>query len=240
MNRWSLRAAKLLRGSRTRLGRRALLRGVGASEEHRRVLASLDDVDLVLDVGANRGQFALLCRTVIPKASIESWEPLEGPSLRFRALFGGDPAVVLHQCALGALSGQLLMHETHADDSSSILMPVAAVRGVDVRREVEVNVRRLDDYDLSRHAAGRVLLKIDVQGYEDRVLEGAKKTLEMVSYVLVEMTFGKYYSDQASATEILERLFGAGFEVVGVHNVDTFASGHQADFLLSRVGTRDG
>ena len=75
----------------------------------------------VVDVGANRGQFALVARRQFPKARIISFEPLVEPAAVFRRVFKSDPLTSLHQIAIGPEEKKLPMHVSRADDSSSLL-----------------------------------------------------------------------------------------------------------------------
>ena len=87
-------------GYRTSL-RRA---GVAAAIEHESLLKTLDFATVV-DIGANRGQFALVARRCFPAARIIAFEPLAGPAERFRTALGGDPLITLHQVAIGPANG---------------------------------------------------------------------------------------------------------------------------------------
>ena len=88
--------------------------------EHLSVLES-SDCDFIVDVGANRGQFALIARKVFPKAKIHSFEPLEEPMQIFRRIFAGNPHVTLYPCAIGREKTTATIHVTKDDDSSSML-----------------------------------------------------------------------------------------------------------------------
>ena len=93
----------------------ALRRGVAPSLEHLRVLRLLRPSS-VIDIGANRGQFALAVRHVLPQAAIDSFEPLPEPAAVFRRVFAGDTRVTLHACAIGERAGTTSMHVSARDD----------------------------------------------------------------------------------------------------------------------------
>ena len=100
--------------------RRALRRGAAAGVEHEAMLKLLV-LDTVVDIGANRGQFALAVRRCAPGARIISFEPLDGPAAIFRRVFAGDSQVVVHPVAIAPESGLKTMHISGRDDSSSLL-----------------------------------------------------------------------------------------------------------------------
>ena len=98
----------------------ALMKGTAAGTEHKAVLKRLN-LDFIADVGANRGQFALISRKIFPRAIIHSFEPLEEPAKIFKNIFGNDPDVTLHTYAIGREKTTATIHVTKDDDSSSVL-----------------------------------------------------------------------------------------------------------------------
>ena len=171
--------------------RRGLRYGVAASIENHALMKSIRPATLI-DVGANVGQFSLLIRTLHPDTYIHAFEPLSRPAGRFARLFKGDDLTTLHRCAIGPLSGGTTMHVTGDDDSSSLLVPVAA-KTVGVE---QVAVRRLDEVLNGTDAMVRpVLLKLDTQGSELSALRSCGSLLDQVDFVYVEVAFIEAYSD---------------------------------------------
>ena len=99
---------------------RLLRHRVAAGVEHARVLSGLD-CRTVVDIGANRGQFALVARQCQPQARVISFEPLPAAAAKFRAVFAGDDRVTLHEVAIGPVPGNATIHISRRDDSSSLL-----------------------------------------------------------------------------------------------------------------------
>jgi hypothetical protein len=79
----------------------------------------------------------------------------------------------------------------------------------------EVQVRKLDEYSDQMELSSKTLLKIDVQGYEDRVLRGAEQVLQRVDYVLVEVSVAPLYEGQAQFDPIYSFLLQSGFSYAG-------------------------
>src|SRR5882762_193438 len=101
---------KMLRAMWIRDYRRALLRArVVASTEHDRILAGLQ-LNSVVDIGANRGQFALCIRHLYPDAQVFSFEPLSKPGRAWMRNFGADTRAQLFKKAVGLQSGSATMH----------------------------------------------------------------------------------------------------------------------------------
>ena len=217
---------------------RALLKGTAAGVEHRRLLQSLD-CRHVVDIGANRGQFALIARRCFPDARIDSFEPLAEPGSIYRSVFEKDKRVYLHACAIGPETGTATIHVSMHDDSSSLL-PISALQeslfpGTSEKETRTIDVRPLDEVLSAEDIHGPALLKLDVQGYEIPALQGCEGLLHCFTHVYVECSFVELYAGQAFADEVIAWLRGHGFILAGVYNMayDTRGKAVQADFLFS-------
>lgn len=187
---------KLFNILRDPLFARALLTGTAAGMEHRRLLQSLD-CRHVVDIGVNRGQFSLVARYCFSDARIISFEPLPGPAGKFRRVFSEDANVMLHEVAIGPDMGEVTMHVSAADDSSSLL-PINSLQdklfpGTAEARAQQVRVAPLREFIDPEEITGPALLKIDVQGYELEVLRGCEDMLDRFAYVYVECSFMELY-----------------------------------------------
>jgi hypothetical protein len=87
---------------------------------------------------------------------------------------------------------------------------------------IEVEMRTLDDVLAGAALAPKVLLKLDVQGYEDQVLAGAAAVLARTDYVAAEVSFRPLYQGQPLFDAIYARLVAAGFRYHG--NLDQIPS----------------
>jgi FkbM family methyltransferase len=218
---------------------RALIKGSAAGVEHDRVLRQLE-FQTVVDVGANRGQFALIAHRVFPLAKIHSFEPLEEPAAIFRHVFSSDPSVVLHEFAIGPDEKKMPIHVSRADDSSSLL-PISSLQntlfpGTDEKEVRTVQVKPLDAVLSAKDIEKPALLKLDVQGFEREALEGCKSLLALFSYIYVECSFVELYSGQSLAHEIISLLDEFGFIVSGIYNLsyDRHGIAVQGDFLFKK------
>ena len=214
----------------------ALLRKVAPTVEHQ-VALSRFQFATVIDVGANKGQFAYFASRQWPNAVLHCFEPLSGPRRKLQALLG--TRAEYHACALGAQAGVAEMHVASREDSSSLL-PLAERQKqlfkMDEVGRIEVPVKRLDDVVASK-LARPALLKIDVQGFEHEVLEGASATLAQVDVVYIEASFAELYSGQKLAPDIASFLVAAGFRQAGSYNEARDDAGKlvQADLLFIRI-----
>jgi FkbM family methyltransferase len=213
---------------------------VAAGVEHVSVLRNLSLLRTVVDIGANRGQFALAVRQIVPDAHIVSFEPLPGPAAIYRDIFGDDSSVVLHEMAVGAVAGEAIIHLSARDDSSSLL-PIterqnALFPGTAEIGTAVIRVVRLEDLLGADDIVEPALLKIDVQGFELVALEGCGDLLDRFAWVYVECSFVELYSGQASADSVVAWLYQRTFSLSGVYNMTYDDSGCavQADFLFIR------
>ena len=231
---------KLLRVLWVKPYRSAFLRTrVAASVEHDRILEGLG-LDTVVDVGANRGQFALCARRLYPRARIFSFEPLATPAATFRKVFADDPGVRLFGNAIGADSGTATMHVSRWDVSSSLLEFAQAQHDnfpfTEEAAEEEVRVARLSECLSAEDISGTALLKLDVQGFELVAIEGCADLLHRFRYVYVEASFVTLYVGQALASDVVARLLADGFHLACVANLTNGNARKpiQADFLFAR------
>jgi FkbM family methyltransferase len=232
---------KSLKSLRDPIFRKALRFGVSPSHENEAMLKSLGPIVTVVDVGANVGQFALLALRYLPQAEVHSFEPLPEPSERFERVMQGQPRVHLHRCALGAAEAKTEMHVSARTDSSSLLVPALQSKIYPGTQEVgvqEVRVTRLDSCLTAADIRSPALLKIDVQGYEQPVLEGCETLLPLFDWVFAELSFVELYANQALAPEVIAWLAAKEFGLYGVYISDmSYQNGRmiQGDFLFRRI-----
>lgn len=190
-------------------------------------------IDLILDVGANSGQFAREMRGKFPLAHIVSFEPLPGPFSKLKAWAQADGNATALNCALGEADGVLPIH-SHIDHSASSSMLAPAAEGLKVfpqmtRQEpVEVPVHRLDAAlaGIGRTAGPGALLKLDVQGFELAVLRGAPETLRAVGALICEVNIDPIYVGQAGFRDLAELAHQAGLRYAGNYAQHLAADGH--------------
>lgn len=220
----------------------ALVAGVAPAVEHRDVLRLLQ-VDGIIDVGANRGQFSLACRFALPGVPVVAFEPIPKEAETYRKVHGARGEVILIESALGETKGTATLHLSQSADSSSLL-PIGKKQIELFENTVEVGtitvpVHRLDDFASSWPGRSRQLLKLDVQGYELNVLRGAPETLKTCDYVYAECSEVALYDGQALRAEVENFLKSRGFVAQGRYNEQMDNEQLiQADYLFSRQPLR--
>ena len=197
------------------------LNGLNSRDDLRFVnFLEIHSIDTVLDVGANRGQFARDLIAAGYRGRIISFEPLpdaHAALVREASRYPGDWRIAPRK-ALSDTNGTATFFVTDCDTSSSLLMPldtfVEATPGVAVVQKIEVETARLDDLlpELGLQSS-RIFLKLDVQGSEARVLEGASNVMDQIIGLVTEMSFADLYAGQSSPVQVLDQLGRQGFDV---------------------------
>ena len=212
-----------------------LLKGVAPAVEHRYVLKSLHP-DLIIDVGANRGQFSLVSRMLFPFVPIYAFEPIPFEASVFKSVHVLASHVHLFCCAIGHYSGHATLHLSASSDSSSLL-PIGKVQtrlfpNTSEVGTLNVPITRLDEYFNLWCNNTALLLKIDVQGFELNVLRGSLRTLSLCAYVYVECSDIALYKGQSLQSDVHSFLLAHGFFLSCITNKHIVAGSLvQADYL---------
>lgn len=168
----------------------------------------------VIDVGANRGQFSVAACEIMRPRMVHAFEPLPDVGQRLTAAVARYPQVVVHRCALGAAPGRATLNVNSHSQSSSLL-PLAerhqrAFPDARAQRTATIDVKTLDTV-LPAELARPTLLKVDTQGYEAEVLEGAKNALDGIDWIVAELSFTPMYAGEALFNEMQQRLMDLGY-----------------------------
>jgi FkbM family methyltransferase len=166
---------------------------------------------LIVDVGANRGEFtAMMCR-IEPRCRVIAFEPGSAPLSKLVSRLADDPAVTIHSVAVSDKEGTADLFVMEASEFSS-LQRFRDESDVAIVGQETVRITTLDSVisDPVR------LLKIDVQGHEMRVIAGASETLARTDAVLLEVVFGSQYEGDATFCAVNETMEAHGFVFAGV------------------------
>jgi FkbM family methyltransferase len=240
MNLTILRFKKLFAALTTKENRRALRFGVAPSIEHNCSFAGLE-YKTIVDIGANKGQFALFARQQFPKAQIISFEPLKAASNIYATIFADDRRARLFKVAVGPHDGDAELFVTRDNDASSFFKPSSdgeALFGITVAGIERVPMVPLHQKIAAADIQRPALLKLDVQGFELDALQGCAELLSSFDQIYVEVSFVEVYAGQPLASAIIAWLSDRKFMLRGVFNqvVDQARRPIQADMLFARTG----
>jgi len=175
----------------------------------------------VLDVGANIGQYARRLRSLGYGGRIVSFEPQRKALGLLTAAADSDPGWEVVESGLGDRETVADLNITENGCSSSLLDPlprhVQAAPGARCVDQAPVAIRRLDDVLPELNLDERpVHLKIDTQGYELRVLEGATRAVERMQSIEVELSLVPLYEHGPLFEDVCAWLTRRGFRPVFV------------------------
>jgi len=163
------------------------------------------NIQTIIDCGANKGQFAKLSSDLFPLAKLFCFEPME---LAFDELNlwakTQNGRVHCFKLALGDVEGEIEMHlhDEHTQ-SSSILTTTSHAHQIYPQTKKQsiqkVGLSTLDNAlnPYISEMPQNILLKLDVQGYEDRVLKGGVEILKKASACILEVSLDSLYEGQA-------------------------------------------
>ena len=207
-------------------------------------LLASNRIDLVFDVGANVGQYASSLREGGYRGRIVSFEPLTSAFSRLQANAKGDPHWEVVNMGMGDRDERATINIAGNSQSSSLLdMLPAHVKSAPVSAYVgkeEITVSRLDSVFSRYHRPGdRTFLKLDAQGYERKILEGASASMAEILGIQLEMSIEPLYSNEMTYLEMLGYLAGLGFTLASIEpGFSDPVSGRmlQMDGILFRSG----
>ena len=192
---------------------------------HLQLLFARLEINCVLDVGANLGQYARFLREHGYQGHIVSFEPVPEAFEQLRHAMSGDPKWRGFQYALGERDGEAGFQVSGGDAQASSLLelndegPKRWGSDHELARRETVEVRRLDtvlDTVTEGIPRPRIYLKMDTQGYDLRVLEGAGARLPDVLALQSELAVHEFYQGMTPFAEALARFRAYGYAITGI------------------------
>jgi FkbM family methyltransferase len=189
------------------------LRSLAAARE-----GLLAEVDVVFDVGANAGQYGEMLRELGFTGRLVSLEPVAEAYAELERRAAADGAWEAIRVAASDVDGEITLNVTGDSRSSSVLPRnerFADKAGWAPKESRSVTARRLDGLveELLRPDE-RAYLKLDIQGYERTVLDGAGEALARFDALELELSVTPLYEGQPSLAEMLPLLARHGFRPV--------------------------
>lgn len=169
----------------------------------------------ILDIGANDGHSVRVFRELMPDVTIHSFEPLADCFQQVKAELTKQPPGEAHHFALGDVDETTIIHRSDYSPSSSLL-PMDKLHRDEFpksanSREEQIQVRRLDGIAAELRLSTPIIAKIDVQGFEDRVIRGGRQTFASVAAIVVELSSYPLYEGQPSFAAVHDQLAELGF-----------------------------
>jgi FkbM family methyltransferase len=210
--------------------------------QRRVALMKRSGINMVLDVGANAGQFGKSLRSLGFRGRIISFEPLTDAFAALQRTTANDALWTCHNIGLSDVD-QIAVINVSANSFSSSFLPVSA-RSVRIEPSIayvgrqEAQLRRLDGIiDQIIRPGEIVYLKIDTQGYELNVLKGALNAIKRAPLIQLETAFSRGYEGQPLIEDVIGYMRELGYRIVAIEpgwEDFTTAEMLEADLIFAR------
>lgn len=179
------------------------------------------DIDCVLDIGANQGQYGQMLRSIGYQGYIVSFEPVKQSYRALSAVASQDSQWITYRLALGATNHQTQINLFDNSFLNSCLPPNPDRElfwgEMISHRQETIEVRTLDSiYPVVVTQVGsdrRLLVKIDTQGFDLEVVKGGEATLGRALCIQSEVAFAPIYQHNPTYNQVLETFAALGFHV---------------------------
>ncbi len=209
------------------------------SERRQMQIVKTKNIDMILDVGANTGQYGLHLRRLGYTGEIISFEPMKKAFNELEKKAAKDSKWSAMAYALGDEDGSSIINISENSYSSSILemLPTHEDSAPDSKyvAQEEIVIKKLDSiFDSICNNGSNIMLKVDTQGFEKSVLDGALNVLDKISVVELEMSLVPLYENNTLYLEMIQFMTSKGFDL---HMIDDVFSNSETGQLLQVDGT---
>ena len=191
----------------------------------KRLLKIMDncDIDTIFDIGANTGQHAKITREFGYNKRIISFEPLKDAFAILKKNASKDNNWIVNNYAIGNQDGDNIINIAGNSQSSSILnmLPVHLEGAPESKyiAQQEIKIKKLDSiFNSFSSKENRVMLKVDTQGFEKNVIDGAKASLSRVMIIQLEMSIVPLYENEMLFVDMIKYLDTKGFQLFSLEN----------------------
>ena len=194
------------------------------SEQRQLKILRSKNIDTVLDIGANTGQYGLYLRSLGYTERIISFEPMQTAFTELQKNADRDKGWIAMHYALGNEDGSTVINVSGNSQSSSILEMLpsheeSAPSSKYVTKE-NIEIKKIDTiFDSFCDMNANVMLKIDTQGFEKSVLDGAVNSLDRVSIIELELSMVPLYENPILFVEMIKIMEGKGFQLQAMEHV---------------------
>lgn len=186
--------------------------------------------NVIIDVGSNRGQSIEEFLKVYTNYEIHCFEPLNNLYEELKKKYGDNKNIYLNNYALGEQNKESNFFKYHNDVNSSFNKPIYGsnwekkkkkffdIKNL-IKEELKVKILKLDEYFKINNLKFIDLLKIDTQGYEDKVLNGSLETLKSnkINFIQIEFIMGNQYENRLNIIDYENYLIKNNFRLYGVN-----------------------
>ncbi len=180
-------------------------------------------IDTLFDIGANAGQYSSNMRELGYRKKIISFEPLKSAFEELKKASSKDNNWFVNNYALGNENIRSMINVSGNSYSSSILnMLPSHLKGAPESKYIaqeEIEIKKLDSiFNSFCNKEDRVMIKIDTQGYEKKVIDGANESLNSIKIIQLEMSIFPLYENEMLFIEMINYLDNKGFQLFSLEN----------------------
>lgn len=203
---------------------------------------------IIFDVGANKGQSIKRFKKIYKDSVIHSFEPGGIECDKIKSKYGNDKNVFINNVGVGekkeSLEFNINANTTHSSfkqllENTTWIKKRSKVQNIkDDKYTVSKEIKQiisLDDYALENKINLIDVLKIDTQGYEDKVIAGAKNLIKgnKIKIIQIEIIFSEIYENPLNIYDIEKFLIPNGYKLFGFSNAGSLVSHYifQSDFI---------
>lgn len=190
----------------------------------------------IVDIGANHGNWTRAARSAFPDANISVFEPQKMLADKHTDL-AADPRIDIHYKGVGDFDGSAPFTFHDRDDSSSFIYSASEAEAQGLTQD-EIEICKLDTAMAASPFGAPDIVKIDAEGLDLKVCEGAPETLAQVQVLLIEATVAcPEYPNTASA--VFGKMDALGFRLFDITDLNR-TPGKGILWLIEAVFVRKG
>tara|TARA_S200000501_G_C20776198_1_gene722800 strand:- start:228 stop:1022 length:795 start_codon:yes stop_codon:yes gene_type:complete len=188
-----------------------------------------DKHPVIFDLGANRGQSIKRFKKIFPYSQIYCFEPIEKFIQELTAAYNNDKSIILNNCGVGDVDGKLKFNQYPGSGISSFNKIIPGTKWANARigkneeklvKQVDTKIVTLDNYCSKNNINSINFLKIDVQGYESKVLKGAINLLKssIIDIIEFEIHHDEIYENTQNMYDLEQYLIPNGYKLFSISN----------------------
>lgn len=218
--------------------------GESASRDLVRELEKLNRDMVILDIGANIGQFGLDMRLSGFRGAIYSFEPVNSAYKHLVRTAKRFQPWHTYNYAIGSQAGESEIFISGNRSLSSSMLPMSDLHLSNCPESAYINKQKTHVSTISAEirrlqlSPSQIILKIDVQGSEYEVIQGGRDLFEEIPLCLIELSLTPMYNGEKSLEEMIAVLTDLNHKVINIHRGFIGKSGEllQIDILTRRIG----
>lgn len=193
-------------------------------KRHELILSKIN-LDFVIDVGSNNGQFLREYSNIFSGLEVIAIEPIKKYNQHISKIPRYSNIRILNK-VVGKNNSRIIFHETENDVFSSALKPsklfVKKTKGIKTKKKLIEKCIGLDEViDLYCKGSKKIFLKIDVQGFERDVLNSIENNINKLYAIKIEASFQQLYENQILFDELLKHKVFKNFYLADISHVSS-------------------